>query len=338
MKNSSPSRMMSDCWGKASSKDKKKGPEKKGSEKKGKNNKKPKSKKEVVSDENDSANESESDETSDKGEKVAEENDEDRDEESDYDSKKKSKNASKAKKTPAKTPKKKTEKKEKVKKEDKKGSSKGTKRKRVDDDTDESSDEKPNAKKAKMPTDDEIKQLVKRILDSANLQEITMKKVIKQVAEAYPDCDLSHKKAFIKTTIKSNKIRRKVKAFQNKLWEDNLRSLEPDDSSLWEMLKELREKKSPVYALSGQAGIAHTDFDKAVVLACSLETQFQENNISSSSDYLINRAVENYFLNENNFDAPYPLPCLRRFLISLRTQKLNALRAERESLTKYIIT
>ncbi|PRD31281.1 UNVERIFIED_CONTAM: Protein DEK [Trichonephila clavipes] len=51
--------------------------------------------------------------------------------------------------------------------------------------------------------DDEIKQLVKRILDSANLQEITMKKVIKQVAEAYPDCDLSHKKAFIKTTIKS---------------------------------------------------------------------------------------------------------------------------------------
>ncbi|GFY48938.1 protein DEK [Trichonephila inaurata madagascariensis] len=183
---------------KASSKDKKKG-----SEKKGKNNKKPKSKKEVASDENDSANESESDETSDKGEKMEEENDEDEDEESDYDSKKKSKNASKAKKAPAKTPKKKTEKREKVKK-DKKGSSKGTKRKRDDDDdTDESSDEKPNAKKAKMPSDDEIKKLVKRILESANLQEITMKKVIKQVAEAYPDCDLSHKKAFIKTTIKS---------------------------------------------------------------------------------------------------------------------------------------
>ncbi|GFR05318.1 protein DEK [Trichonephila clavata] len=184
---------------KASGKDKKKS-----SEKKGKNNKKPKSKKEVVSDENDSANESESDETSDKGEEEAEENDEDEDEESDYDSKKKSKNASKAKKAPAKTPKKKTEKKEKVKKEEKKGSAKATKRKRDDDDdTDESSDEQPNAKKAKMPTDDEIKKLVKRILDSADLQEITMKKVIKQVAEAYPDCDLSHKKAFIKTTIKS---------------------------------------------------------------------------------------------------------------------------------------
>lgn len=185
---------------KTSGKDKKKGPEKKG-----KNNKKPKTKKEVVSDENDSANESASDETSDKEEEEEEEeeNDEDAEDESDYDSKKKSKNASKAKKAPAKSPKKKTEKKEKVKKEEKKGSAKGTKRKRDDDDTDESSDEQPNAKKTKMPSDDEIKKLVKRILDAADLQEITMKKVIKQVADAYPDCDLSHKKAFIKTTIKS---------------------------------------------------------------------------------------------------------------------------------------
>ncbi|GFS56840.1 uncharacterized protein TNIN_500591 [Trichonephila inaurata madagascariensis] len=48
-----------------------------------------------------------------------------------------------------------------------------------------------------------------------------------------------------------NIIRRKVKAFQNKLWEDNLCSLDPDDGSLWEMSKELRKKKSPVYALNG---------------------------------------------------------------------------------------
>ncbi|GFT70313.1 protein DEK [Nephila pilipes] len=187
---------------KASGKDKKKS-----TEKKGKNNKKPKTKKEVASDENDSANESASDEASDKEEEEEEEeNDENEDEESDYDSKKKSKNASKVKKTPAKNPKKKTEKKEKVKKEEKKSSAKGTKRKRdddEDDDTDESSDEQPTAKKTKMPSDDEIKKLVKRILDAADLQEITMKKVIKQVADAYPDCDLSHKKAFIKTTIKS---------------------------------------------------------------------------------------------------------------------------------------
>ncbi|GFT32205.1 RNA-directed DNA polymerase from mobile element jockey [Trichonephila clavipes] len=105
-----------------------------------------------------------------------------------------------------------------------------------------------------------------------------------------------------------NRIHRKVKAFQNKIWEDELRALDPDDGSLWEMSKELRKKKSPVYALNGQGGIAHTDSDKAEVIACSLEKQFQENNITHTSDYLINRVVENYFLNENNFDAPSPPP------------------------------
>ncbi|GFW74196.1 RNA-directed DNA polymerase from mobile element jockey [Trichonephila clavipes] len=77
-----------------------------------------------------------------------------------------------------------------------------------------------------------------------------------------------------------NRIHRKVKAFQNKIWEDELRALDPDDGSLWEMSKELRKKKSPVYALNGQGGIAHTDSDKAEVIACSLEKQLQENNIT----------------------------------------------------------
>ncbi|GFU29161.1 RNA-directed DNA polymerase from mobile element jockey [Trichonephila clavipes] len=60
-----------------------------------------------------------------------------------------------------------------------------------------------------------------------------------------------------------NRLHRKVKAFQNKIWEDELLALDPDDGSLWEMSKELRKKKSPVYAFKGQAGIAHTDSDKA---------------------------------------------------------------------------
>ncbi|GFU49577.1 hypothetical protein TNCV_1591111 [Trichonephila clavipes] len=84
-------------------------------------------------------------------------------------------------------------------------------------------------------------------------------------------------------------------------------TLDPDDGSLWEMSEGLRKKKSPVYALNGRAGIAHTDSDQAEVIACSLESQFQDNNISSDTDYLTNRVVEHYFLNENNFDAPYPL-------------------------------
>lgn len=51
--------------------------------------------------------------------------------------------------------------------------------------------------------DDEIKKIVKDILDKANLEEITMKTVCRQVYSKYPDFDLSHKKEFIKTTVKS---------------------------------------------------------------------------------------------------------------------------------------
>ncbi|GFU03089.1 probable RNA-directed DNA polymerase from transposon X-element [Trichonephila clavipes] len=69
-----------------------------------------------------------------------------------------------------------------------------------------------------------------------------------------------------------NRLRRKIKAFQNKTWEDELRSLYPDDGSLWNMSKELRNKKTPVYALNGRTGIANTDSEKAEELASSLES------------------------------------------------------------------
>lgn len=52
--------------------------------------------------------------------------------------------------------------------------------------------------------DDEIKKYVKQILEGANLEEITMKTVCKQVYSHYPDFDLAHKKDFIKATVKSN--------------------------------------------------------------------------------------------------------------------------------------
>lgn len=54
-----------------------------------------------------------------------------------------------------------------------------------------------------LPQDDEIKSYVKEILDEANLEEITMKTVCKQVYAKYPSFDLSHKKDFIKSTVKS---------------------------------------------------------------------------------------------------------------------------------------
>lgn len=40
-------------------------------------------------------------------------------------------------------------------------------------------------------------------MDGANLEEITMKTVCKQVYAHYPDFDLAHKKDFIKSTVKS---------------------------------------------------------------------------------------------------------------------------------------
>lgn len=51
--------------------------------------------------------------------------------------------------------------------------------------------------------DEEIKSFVKKILDGANLEQITMKTVCKQVYEKYPDHDLAQKKDLIKDTVKS---------------------------------------------------------------------------------------------------------------------------------------
>lgn len=91
------------------------------------------------------------------------------------------------------------------KNEEKKSSKSAKKSKKVTEiSSEESSDDEPLAKKTKgPPTDEEIKQLVKKILDGANLEEITMKKVIKQVFDDYPEFDLGDKKDFIKSTVRS---------------------------------------------------------------------------------------------------------------------------------------
>ncbi|XP_042889574.1 protein DEK-like [Penaeus japonicus] len=71
-------------------------------------------------------------------------------------------------------------------------------------DSDSDSDDEPLAKKVKQPPSDlELKAMVKKILDGANLEEITMKSVCRQVYDNYPDFDLTHKKDFIKETVKS---------------------------------------------------------------------------------------------------------------------------------------
>lgn len=45
--------------------------------------------------------------------------------------------------------------------------------------------------------------MIKKILEGANLEEVTMKSVCRQVYDSYPDFDLTHKKVFIKETVKS---------------------------------------------------------------------------------------------------------------------------------------
>ncbi|KAK2189342.1 hypothetical protein NP493_109g07023 [Ridgeia piscesae] len=52
------------------------------------------------------------------------------------------------------------------------------------------------------PSDEELKEVVKKILDGANLEEITMKTVCRQVFDKYPDFDLTSRKDYIKVTVK----------------------------------------------------------------------------------------------------------------------------------------
>ncbi|XP_066249763.1 protein DEK-like isoform X6 [Euwallacea similis] len=70
-----------------------------------------------------------------------------------------------------------------------------------------SSEDEPLAKKkAKVnepPSDDDIKAFIKDVLDGANLEEITMKTVCQRVYDNYPDFDLTARKSFIKSTVKS---------------------------------------------------------------------------------------------------------------------------------------
>lgn len=74
-----------------------------------------------------------------------------------------------------------------------------TKRKADDD----SEDDEPLVKKSKNePTDSEIKTVVSDILKDADLEQITMKTVCRQVYDHFPDFDLTPRKDFIKNTVK----------------------------------------------------------------------------------------------------------------------------------------
>ncbi|XP_071835949.1 protein DEK-like isoform X1 [Apostichopus japonicus] len=99
------------------------------------------------------------------------------------------------KKTKAKTTPKKTS--------PKKSSAKRSAAKIEDSDDESSDDDAPLSKKSKSPpSDSEMKTVIKKFLDGANLEQVTMKTVCKKVYEMYPEFDLTHKKDFIKSTVK----------------------------------------------------------------------------------------------------------------------------------------
>ncbi|CAG9764007.1 unnamed protein product [Ceutorhynchus assimilis] len=62
---------------------------------------------------------------------------------------------------------------------------------------------KKKAKASEPPTDDEIKDFIKSVLEGANLEEITMKTVCQRVYDNYPKFDLTARKNFIKSTVRS---------------------------------------------------------------------------------------------------------------------------------------
>ncbi|KAM7446956.1 hypothetical protein ABFA07_004779 [Porites harrisoni] len=69
---------------------------------------------------------------------------------------------------------------------------------------DSSSDEEPLAKKTKKqaPTDSELEKVVKDLLDGADLEQVTMKSICKQVYDMFPGHDLTSRKDFIKETVR----------------------------------------------------------------------------------------------------------------------------------------
>jgi len=66
----------------------------------------------------------------------------------------------------------------------------------------DSDDEPLIAKKKKAPTNAELKKVIKKILEGADLEECTMKTVLNQVYGKYPDFDLTERKDFMKLTIR----------------------------------------------------------------------------------------------------------------------------------------
>ncbi|GFY08588.1 probable RNA-directed DNA polymerase from transposon X-element [Trichonephila clavipes] len=98
-----------------------------------------------------------------------------------------------------------------------------------------------------------------------------------------------------------NKIKRLVGNYRQQVWEYHLTSLDAEDGSLWGTARAFRKKASPISALNGPNGIALSDSNKTDLIAQSLESQFQLNNIQNpQKDQIISSIVDAYINDHTN--------------------------------------
>ncbi|GFU03253.1 probable RNA-directed DNA polymerase from transposon X-element [Trichonephila clavipes] len=104
-----------------------------------------------------------------------------------------------------------------------------------------------------------------------------------------------------------NKIKRKVGLYRQQLWEEHLTALDAEDGSLWGTARAFRKKATPISALNGPNGVALSDTNKTDLIAKSLESQFQLNNIQNpQKDHIISNIVETYITDHTNNTDPIP--------------------------------
>ncbi|GFU04194.1 probable RNA-directed DNA polymerase from transposon X-element [Trichonephila clavipes] len=106
-----------------------------------------------------------------------------------------------------------------------------------------------------------------------------------------------------------NKIKRKVGQYRQQVWEDHLTSLDAEDGFLWGTARAFRKKASPISALNGPNGVALSDTNKTELIALSLESQFQLNDIHNPrKDEIITNTVDAYVTNHTNNNNTDPIP------------------------------
>ncbi|GFU24886.1 probable RNA-directed DNA polymerase from transposon X-element [Trichonephila clavipes] len=121
-------------------------------------------------------------------------------------------------------------------------------------------------------------------------------------------------------------FKRKVGLYRQQLWEEHLTSLDAEDGSLWGTARSFRKKATPISSLNGPNGIALSDINKTDLIAQSLESQFQLNNIQNPhKDQIISNIVEAYITDHTNNTDPIPpaLPSEQTGRENYLCQRLN---------------